>query len=676
VSSTDCARVSGALACVVVALLAAPRANAAPAWLAPADVSEEGQKAAGPQVAFDKQGDAVVVWERREGTDNSVQAAFRPAGGAWQAPAMFSTCDEGACEPQVAFDVQGDAVVVWDAYNGAHFNVQSAFKPAGGAWQASVYLSSNEAPGADHPQVAFDAQGDALAIWNRQGPWGGAVQESFRPVGGAWQAPVNITAAEEGDDPQIAFDKQGNALALWWSFEGGDIDEWVLESASMPPGGQWQAPVAVSAPDLAGSPHIAFDAQGDAVAVWDGWTHGFLSHRVAQSAFRPAGGAWHAPVDISEVVSEGDEPDNREASEPDVAVDEQGNAIVVWGRAFGVQAAFRAAGGTWQAPVDLSTPFESASNPRVVFDVQGNVIAVWSLQPSIGAPNIIQSAFKPAVGAWQAPVDLSDESHSAYEPQVAFDGQGDAVAVWNGEGGIQGAGYAAAGPHLNSLSIPTEGTVGQPIAFSVSPLDVWSVPGETSWSFGDGASASGTSVTHTYTVPGTYTVTLHSTDELGNGTSTGGKVTIAPAVTTAPTPSPPAPTLAAASIPPTIGAVSQSASVWHQHGKSRIGTTFSISLNEQAAVGFSFLRHVNGRMAGRKCLATTPRNAGRRVCSRTVITGAFSFAGHSGMNKVGFQGLVLHAKKLSPGRYTLVITATNAAGQRSSPKSLSFTVMG
>jgi hypothetical protein len=272
-----------------------------------------------------------------------------------------------------------------------------------------------------------------------------------------------------------------------------------------------------------------------------------------------------------------------------------------------------------------------------------------------------------------------DPRVSAYDPQVAFDEQGDAITVWDHDNGtsevIETAGYVAAvGPRLDSLSIPTTGVVGQPATFSVSPLDVWSVLRETSWSFGDGTSATGTSVTHTYTSAGSYEVLVRSTDMFGNTTSTSGTITVAPEpspVSTLSSSSASAP----ASEPPTIGAASQSASVWHERGKSRVGTTFSISLNEQATVDFSFLRHVNGRMVGRKCLVTTSRNAGYRACSRTVISGVLSVAGLMGMNKVGFQGGVLHSK-LRPGRYTLMITATNAAGQRSSPKSLGFTIVG
>ena len=65
----------------------------------------------------------------------------------------------------------------------------------------------------------------------------------------------------------------------------------------------------------------------------------------------------------------------------------------------------------------------------------------------------------------------------------------------------------------------------------------------------------------------------------------------------------------------------------------------------------------------------------QRVGRRTATAGTLTFTGHSGTNKVAFQGRISPAKKLKPGRYTLVITATNSAGVRSAPKSLSFTIV-
>ncbi|MGD0454359.1 MAG: Ig-like domain repeat protein [Solirubrobacteraceae bacterium] len=106
-----------------------------------------------------------------------------------------------------------------------------------------------------------------------------------------------------------------------------------------------------------------------------------------------------------------------------------------------------------------------------------------------------------------------------------------------------------------------------------------------------------------------------------------------------------------------------------------VGTTFSFSLNQQARVTFRFTRRVSGRRVGRMCLAITNRNRRHRRCERTVTAGIFPFAAPGGTSKVVFQGRLPHTHKLAPGRYTLIVTASNATGT-SAPKSLVFTIVG
>ena len=155
--------------------------------------------------------------------------------------------------------------------------------------------------------------------------------------------------------------------------------------------------------------------------------------------------------------------------------------------------------------------------------------------------------------------------------------------------------------------------------------------------------------------------------------------TSAPLAVVAPTPA-----MVVALPPPAITAVHQSASTWREGGrlaqisrkkKPPVGSTFSFALNEQASVSFSFTQRVAGRKVGHTCVTKTRKNAKRKPCKRTVTVGRLSFTGHIGTNKVVFQGRVSRSKKLKPGRYTLVITATNSAAQHSSPESLSFTIV-
>jgi hypothetical protein len=69
------------------------------------------------------------------------------------------------------------------------------------------------------------------------------------------------------------------------------------------------------------------------------------------------------------------------------------------------------------------------------------------------------------------------------------------------------------------------------------------------------------------------------------------------------------------------------------------------------------------------------RNRHNRRCTRTVVRATLSLPGHAGTNKVSFQGRLSNGRRLKLGAYTLVITATNAAGQRSNRASLKFTIV-
>jgi hypothetical protein len=57
-----------------------------------------------------------------------------------------------------------------------------------------------------------------------------------------------------------------------------------------------------------------------------------------------------------------------------------------------------------------------------------------------------------------------------------------------------------------------------------------------------------------------------------------------------------------------------------------------------------------------------------------VTRGLLAAPAHPGVNKLAFQGVLSHGKRLTPGTYTVTITAT-AAGLRSKPASLAFTIV-
>jgi hypothetical protein len=137
--------------------------------------------------------------------------------------------------------------------------------------------------------------------------------------------------------------------------------------------------------------------------------------------------------------------------------------------------------------------------------------------------------------------------------------------------------------------------------------------------------------------------------------------------------------------PPVVGGARQTHRVWREGraaarfsaraARPPIGTVFSFVLNEQASVSFAFTQQRSGRRVKGKCVTQTANNRRKPSCLRTVTQGTLAFVGKSGANRVSFQGSISRSRKLKPGRYTLIITATDAAGQRSSPRRLSFTIV-
>jgi sugar lactone lactonase YvrE len=134
---------------------------------------------------------------------------------------------------------------------------------------------------------------------------------------------------------------------------------------------------------------------------------------------------------------------------------------------------------------------------------------------------------------------------------------------------------------------------------------------------------------------------------------------------------------------PLLGGVRQSHSRWREGSalarisrrhRAPLGTAFSFTLDQSATVTLRFTQRVAGRRQGRRCVAPSHRNAKRRRCARVVTVATLSFAAHAGLDKLAFQGRVSRTRKLRPGRYTMLIRATNVAGS-SATRSLTFTVV-
>ena len=137
--------------------------------------------------------------------------------------------------------------------------------------------------------------------------------------------------------------------------------------------------------------------------------------------------------------------------------------------------------------------------------------------------------------------------------------------------------------------------------------------------------------------------------------------------------------------PPRLTGVHESTKRWRERGalarsstgtnkeKLPVGTTFSFDLSEPASVTFIFTKEAGGRKVGKACIAQTKADKAKRSCTRPVVVGTLTLSAHAGANKLSFDGLFTKRKKLAPGNYALLLTAT-ASGEHSTPNTLHFTV--
>jgi len=423
-------------------LFASP-AGAAPGWSRPTIVSEGlnlGEEV--PTLALDSAGNATTVWQEYRGGKLVWESAVQRAGGPWSTPSRLSDGLKDAYELQIAVDPLGNETVVWVRRVGRSWVVQGASRPVGGTWSAPVALSAS---GAGSPLVVAGPEGTVTAAWllEREEGRRSVVQSATRPVGGNWSAPVSLSPPKKAArSPQIVLDPQGGATAVWEDEYSGAVESTTRSSA-----GFWSPPVSLTAAGVrANWPQVAVDPQGNATAIWAGRTSAGRRaqiHRI-QTATRPAGGNWSAPVDVSVAG-------RRFVQDPQIAVSPQGETTAIWQRSDGdnlvVQGASRPLGGVWSRPADITTgEGRGGQHQRLVVDSWGNATAIWEgFDTRRSGPEFaLEGAKHRPGGAWSRPVNISGWRSGVGEPQLAVDQQGRSTAIW--------AIYAKGGAVIQSAS--------------------------------------------------------------------------------------------------------------------------------------------------------------------------------------------------------------------------------
>jgi hypothetical protein len=100
--------------------------------------------------------------------------------------------------------------------------------------------------------------------------------------------------------------------------------------------------------------------------------------------------------------------------------------------------------------------------------------------------------------------------------------------------------------------------------------------------------------------------------------------------------------------------------------RTKVGTIIRFTLSETATVKLAIVREQ--RVRGNR------KSSKKKAKAKLVASGTLTRAGRRGTNLVAFSGRV-GRRKLRPGTYRFLITATDAAGNRAKTLTIRFTVV-
>lgn len=514
----------------LLAVLAAPVTAQAEGWTAPAILPEVISEAAYAQAGVAADGTRItaaneIVSVTPVATSLAVTAT-RPGGAPVGELSVPSTPGGQPYLPSLAVAPDGSAVLAWLEFTtpsaSAPLRFRAAYRSAGGVWEAPQTLATESvALPSEIPELVVAIRGGTAAVGfapaepNDPGEAVGdrVLQVAVRRADG-WRPAVQVSPDDWSvGSPQVAIDGPGRVT---WAARlrpndnetpsSGD-DVFNVETADVEPDGTLTGRSQLSFPGTGFSPHLAVAENGRAVIAYQHTEGGATTLRTSQRA--PGSTEWSSSTPVGEGRPEG------------FAVD--GDAITLLStRGYDLYAS-RAVGSVgFTAGTRLSAPGTEIVDAPGAVAVDGGVVVVAPARAAgASGPNdrlVAMRLLRDRVNA--EPQQLLDgDVDGALIAGAQADDQGSAIFVWTprNSGGTRPrtAVLDRGGPQLDA-SVPTA-VAGVPAALSAAASDRWSaVASGPSWLFADGTSAEGTQLTRAFAAAGPQSLSLRAVDAAGN----------------------------------------------------------------------------------------------------------------------------------------------------------------
>jgi hypothetical protein len=380
-----------------------------------------------PQIDIDGSGNAIAIWQQSEGNVISIWAKpYNAETGLWGSASALendNTVGHNAYNPRISIDANGNAIAVWQQTDGSASSIwANRYNVSSGLWSTAEEIENDRIIGNDatNPQIGFDSKGNAISLWQQydgsvHSIWANRYDASAGTWGAAEEIENDNAVGHSAMAPQFDFDAMGNAIAVWKQSDGAVLSIWSNRYSAV--SGLWGVAEVIEADNTAGHhayrPSIGVDASGNAVSVWTQTDDAVRS--VWANRYSSVSGLWGRAVLIET------DTDNN-AYSPRVGLDAHGNAIAVWGSAGqGPRVRsnrYNSATDSWGREKTIG----SGANAEIGVDLNGNAIAVFS---KYGA------RFDATTGLWNV-IYLDSDHASLGRPQIVISSNGAGIAIWGG----------------------------------------------------------------------------------------------------------------------------------------------------------------------------------------------------------------------------------------------------
>lgn len=378
-----------------------------------------------PQIGAGEDGNMIVIWDASDG----VYANNYIVNSGWGTPQKIADGTRNYYQyTKLTVNKNGDAIVALAHYQSGNNIIITCRYHINSGWDTPKLINFSDSEGL--ADIALNDSDTAFMIWTDRNSSNNyySMYASRALSGSGWESPqVLCQSLIYPGRSRIAVDGNGNAFVLWIEMEMSVSNVYVNRYSENL---GWGTPQLISSSTgihYAGRTNIAFDHNGNALAVWYQMTDNFIANIFSCSY--AAGSGWGAAEKV-------DNGSNDFSVMPYLNVGWDGLFRVIWnqtGISYDQHIYYRSYSVVtgWDALQELSLGNAiNVLSPRIAADASGSFYAAWWQEIKNYNSCVYTSRYRAGTG-WDTPVQHGTTTgYASSTPELAVDPQGNAMLTW------------------------------------------------------------------------------------------------------------------------------------------------------------------------------------------------------------------------------------------------------